>query len=302
VRGDAVTATVLRPIPEEAPVPVNNGKPWAMMHDWVCAKMFVQGRTIAEIADFLQRKPTAIVARLSREHRLLIDTDSLMYPGQSFRIHQSYVARLRDLADRWGFMAEFQELQLKFDVPTSKSVFFGLRWNAEGKVTHVKPPVEPGRDRMAWLYDQYILPALNDSDFVSRAETCVQTKFETECAAYFGKLKARFANGDPDWRTTRFEFDYMVSVLRKAFEDRKPATPTIKEPAMSDKIVVETKHFINGVEIKTMTDAQLIDAVKQIEKEIESLSAVKVLSKKIAAKIEECRATLDTVVKFLDAR
>lgn len=51
-----------------------------------------------------------------------------------------------------------------------------------------------------------------------------------------------------------------------------------------------------------MSDDQLIDAIKKVEKEIEDLGSVKTKSKKIEAKVSEANETLNKLVTLLDAR
>jgi len=84
----------------------------------------------------------------------------------------------------------------------------------------------------------------------------------------------------------------------------KPLNPIepIQENKMSNQITIVNKTLINGVDVTTLSDEQLIDAIKKVEKEIEELKAVKTKSKKIAAKIEDANKTLTTLVELLDGR
>jgi hypothetical protein len=77
---------------------------------------------------------------------------------------------------------------------------------------------------------------------------------------------------------------------------------TTKETPMSNKVIFKTVTFINNVDVNTLTEEQLIDAVKTIEREIADLKSVATQSKKIAAKIADAEATLAKVVKVLDAK
>lgn len=65
---------------------------------------------------------------------------------------------------------------------------------------------------------------------------------------------------------------------------------------------IETITYVYGQDVKDMTEAQLIAAIKQVEKEIGLLSDVKSKSKKIAAKIAEYEKTLADIVAVLDAK
>lgn len=84
-------------------------------------------------------------------------------------------------------------------------------------------------------------------------------------------------------------------------EPSNPIEP-IKENEMSNQITIVNKTLINGVDVTTMSDEQLIDAIKKVEKEIEELKQVKTQSKKIGAKIDDATKTLSTLVELLDNR
>lgn len=75
-----------------------------------------------------------------------------------------------------------------------------------------------------------------------------------------------------------------------------------KEVPVSKKIIIANVTFINNVDVTTMKEDQLIDAIKTIEAEIADLKAVKTKSVKITAKIAEAQATLTKVVEILDSR
>lgn len=76
----------------------------------------------------------------------------------------------------------------------------------------------------------------------------------------------------------------------------------IQENEMSNQITIVNKTLINGVDVTIMSDEQLIDAIKKVEKEVEELKSVKTKSKKIAAKIDEANKTLTALVELLDGR
>lgn len=76
----------------------------------------------------------------------------------------------------------------------------------------------------------------------------------------------------------------------------------IQENEMSNQITIVNKTLINGVDVTIMSDEQLIDAIKKVEKEVEELKSVKTQSKKIAAKVEEATKTLTALVELLDGR
>ncbi len=64
----------------------------------------------------------------------------------------------------------------------------------------------------------------------------------------------------------------------------------------------ETKTIIFGQDSASMSEQQLIDAIKRVEGEIAKLKEVKTTSKKIAANIAELQGQLDAIVAVLDAR
>lgn len=78
--------------------------------------------------------------------------------------------------------------------------------------------------------------------------------------------------------------------------------PQLKEKEDSMSITVETKHFVAGNDVATMTADSLIDSVKKLEKEIGDLKAVSSESKYIDKKVKELQATLKDVVKHLDSK
>ena len=75
-----------------------------------------------------------------------------------------------------------------------------------------------------------------------------------------------------------------------------------KEIPVSNKIIIKNVTFINNVDVTSLNDDQLIDAIKTIESEIADLKSVKTKSAKIAAKILEAQGTLTTIVELLDGR
>ena len=80
------------------------------------------------------------------------------------------------------------------------------------------------------------------------------------------------------------------------------STETTEEINMSNKITFKTVTYINNADVTALTDEQLIDAIKTIEREIADLKGVTTKSKKIEAKIADAEATLAKVVEVLDAR
>ena len=71
---------------------------------------------------------------------------------------------------------------------------------------------------------------------------------------------------------------------------------------MSKTTTFETVHLVNGEDVCTMSENDLIEAIKAAEREIEDLSAVKADSKKVKAKIESLRETIVKITKVLDEK
>lgn len=75
-----------------------------------------------------------------------------------------------------------------------------------------------------------------------------------------------------------------------------------EQDTMSDKPAFETKHFVNGVEASTLTDENLIHAIRKIELEMEALGKIVTKSTKIEAKILELDAQRTAIAALLDSR
>lgn len=93
-------------------------------------------------------------------------------------------------------------------------------------------------------------------------------------------------------------------------DDSRPSvfsTSTTKESHMNPvepaaKPPFETRHYVYGRDISTMTADQLIAAVKQVEQEIADLQAIKVESSFITKKVGELTDMRDKIVERLDAK
>lgn len=79
-------------------------------------------------------------------------------------------------------------------------------------------------------------------------------------------------------------------------------TSTTEKEEESMNITVETKHYVAGRDVETMTANDLIKAVKDLEKEIAELKSVNSESKYIEKRIKELQTTLKDVVKHLDSK
>lgn len=64
----------------------------------------------------------------------------------------------------------------------------------------------------------------------------------------------------------------------------------------------ETRHYVNGADASTLSDEQLIQAMRDLEAEIAALQGVKTESKRIKAKITELNTALIDIRDLLDSR
>ena len=64
----------------------------------------------------------------------------------------------------------------------------------------------------------------------------------------------------------------------------------------------ETRHFVDGVDASDLSDDALIEAIKRLEKELEAMSTVKTVSKKIQGKIDQLDGQRLAIAALLDSR
>lgn len=72
--------------------------------------------------------------------------------------------------------------------------------------------------------------------------------------------------------------------------------------ATNPNVAIETKTVIFGQDAATLSETDLINAIKKVEGQIATLKEVKTSSKKIAANIKELEDQLQAIVEVLDAR
>lgn len=167
-------------------------------------------------------------------------------------------------------------------------------------------------DMEQYVHNQYFLAIINDWPMA----TAVQRRLTDSDAMRnwivwaANKLHREHALKPLTYR----DMDFLIKLIREhyAADHYETATaiasttptpvPTKEQPAMSDYPVFQTKHFVYGSDIKTMTDTDLITAIKNIEKEIDNLRAVKSESKKITQKIDELDKQRLAIIEQLDAR
>ena len=71
---------------------------------------------------------------------------------------------------------------------------------------------------------------------------------------------------------------------------------------MTTIITLTTKHYINGTDISTMSNAQLYRLIADQEASIAGLEAIKKKPQSLKKEIATRQASIDTLVAFLDER
>lgn len=67
-------------------------------------------------------------------------------------------------------------------------------------------------------------------------------------------------------------------------------------------VAFETRHLVYGRNVDSLTESELISAIKQVEGEIADLKAVKTKSSRITAKVKELEEMLTKIVEVLDKK
>lgn len=91
--------------------------------------------------------------------------------------------------------------------------------------------------------------------------------------------------------------------------ETQPETASETQPETQKEIImntttieITTKHFINGREVSTMTDAEIYDMIAKQEADIERLDAIKTKPARLAKQIAGMQAGVKALVDFLDAK
>lgn len=168
-------------------------------------------------------------------------------------------------------------------------------------------------DMEQYVHDQYFLAIINDQPMataVQRRLTGTDDAMRSWIAWAVNKLRREHALKPLPARYTQF----LIKLITDYYADDQYETataitstnstpvPTKEQPAMSNDPAFQTKHYVYGHEIKMLSDAELIDAIKNVEKEIDNLRAVKSESKKITQKIDELDKQRLAIIEQLDAR
>jgi hypothetical protein len=189
--------------------------------------------------------------------------------------------------------------------------------------------------RKQHLYDQYVLAIINDGGWYQAAKPLIDKGLSGRFISTTRDRVAplRDALGDPRLTPEERAFVYLLiweyqggtgdallaglspssqlaEPLRQMLAARatQPATteqtePTTEEPTVNNSTTAfETRHYVFGQDVSTLSEGQLVDAIKRIENEIADLKTVKTKSTKIAAKVADLNTMLAKVVEVLDAK
>lgn len=101
--------------------------------------------------------------------------------------------------------------------------------------------------------------------------------------------------------------DYMrILPLSYSSDSSDSSNQSPKEQTMNietnQNVAIEVRTIIFGRDANSMSDQELIEAIKRVEGQISSLKEVKTSSKKIASSIKELEKQLEGIVEVLDAR
>jgi hypothetical protein len=89
--------------------------------------------------------------------------------------------------------------------------------------------------------------------------------------------------------------------IEKAINHLTNAERKYKETIMNN-VPFKTIDYVFGQDIKGMTEDQLLDAIRTVEKEIESYASIKSKSTKVDKRKEELNAALVRIVEALDTK
>lgn len=147
-----------------------------------------------------------------------------------------------------------------------------------------------------YVRDQYFFSVINDADIAQIVALRIKKGLPI-----LGTVERYIQH---EFNLAQLDAPALHTLINRLHDYYTPKTITIEEPAtMSNNAPkFETKHFVNGADAKHLSDAELITAIKDIEKEIAQLQEVKTASKKISAKITELDAAREAIAALLDQR
>lgn len=84
----------------------------------------------------------------------------------------------------------------------------------------------------------------------------------------------------------------------------QPTTPTYQEILMNktDIIKIETKTYVNGTDVATLSDSEIYSLIAAQEAQVEELEKIKTKPKKLVAEIEKRKAGIQALVDYLDSK
>lgn len=84
----------------------------------------------------------------------------------------------------------------------------------------------------------------------------------------------------------------------------QPITPTYQEILMNktDIIKIETKTYVNGTDVATLSDSEIYSLIAAQEAQVEELEKINTKPKKLVAEIEKRKAGIQALVDYLDSK
>jgi len=82
----------------------------------------------------------------------------------------------------------------------------------------------------------------------------------------------------------------------------KPCIPMPSNVKENEMFKFETRQLVNGTDVNTMSEDELIDAIAKAEAERAKLQSIQTESKAITRKIKKINKFIDSVVKVLDSK
>jgi len=201
-------------------------------------------------------------------------------------------------------------------------------------------PIQAVTDRQHWLVNNIILDIENTAGKMNSLERALASSQSSVIPAAAFRSRARryierdyvdlgkhFMRHDEDllfclmwlWHNT------LEQPLSEFLQSRNPptvgrlmqlaeqcATPTtlsesteeipMNPTTATNAPAFETRHLVYGRNVDSLTESELISAIKQVEGEIADLKAVKIKSSRITAKVKELEEMLTKIVEVLDKK
>jgi len=143
------------------------------------------------------------------------------------------------------------------------------------------------------ILKQYAVDRLHDTDISSARYHAIVKDLESQFPQKKPSARAR-AQAIADHSENRSKITSALTV--SANENSNPAPQEIKI------MKVETKHFVNGQDINSMSLEEKVQLIKVTEDKIADLEAVKTESKMVTAEIEKLKKFLADVVSLFDKK